>query len=75
MDPFAPVSVVVVSPEEADIGVAELWQNGRLIATTREQDSRIILSFAPSPEGEAIEVGATMLREALEEARRRLAEV
>jgi hypothetical protein len=75
IDPFAPVSVVVVSPEEADVGVAELWQNSRLIATTREQDSRIILSFTPSADGETIEVGAAVLREALEEARRRLAEV
>jgi hypothetical protein len=75
MDPFAPVSVVVVSPEEADVGVAELWQNHRLIATTRQQDSRIILSFTASADGETIEVGATVLREALEEARRRFTAV
>ncbi len=75
MDPFAPVSVVVVSPEEADFGVAELWQDDRLLAATREQDSRIVLCFTPPAAGETIEVGAGVLREALEEARRRLGEV
>ncbi|HEX4009820.1 MAG TPA: hypothetical protein VHX62_07420 [Solirubrobacteraceae bacterium] len=75
MDPFAPVSVVVVSTEEADLGVAELWQNDRVLATTRQQDSRIILSFTTPAEGETTEVGAARLREALEEARQRLGEV
>jgi hypothetical protein len=75
MDPFAPVSVVVVSTEEADDGVAELWQEKRLLATTREQDSRIILQFTPPAEGETVEVGAAVLREALQEARKRLGEV
>jgi hypothetical protein len=75
MDPFAPISVVVVSPEEAEVGVAELWQNDRLLATSQPQDSRIVLHFA-SPAGEqTIEVGAAVLREALEEARRRLGEL
>jgi len=75
IDPFAPVSVVVVSPEEADSGVAELWQNGRVLATTQEQDSRILLRFTPPADGETIVVGAGVLREALEEARQRLAAV
>jgi hypothetical protein len=74
-DPFAPVSVVLVSPEEADVGVAELWQNDRLLATTRQQDSRILLSFTPPAGGETIVVGAGVLREALDEARRRLESV
>jgi hypothetical protein len=74
MDPFAPISVVVVSPEEADVGVAELWQNDRVIATTQEQeqDSRIVLRFTPPADGQTVEVGAALLREALEEARQRL---
>jgi hypothetical protein len=75
MDPFAPVSVVVVSTEEADLGVAELWQNDRVLATTQQRDSRIVLRFTPAAEGDAIEVGAARLREALEEARQRLGEV
>ena len=75
IDPFAPVSVVVVSAEEADSGVAELWQNDRLLATTQEQDTRIVLRFAARPDGEPIEVGAGALREALEEARRQLGAV
>ncbi len=75
IDPFAPVSVVLVSPEEADVGVAELWQNDRLLATTHEQDSRILLRFTPSADGETIAVGAGVLREALDEARRRLESV
>lgn len=74
IDPFAPVSVVMVSPEEADFGAAELWQNDRLLATTQEQeeDSRILLRFTPPADGETIVVGAGVLREALDEARRRL---
>jgi hypothetical protein len=72
IDPFAPVSVVVVSPEEADFGVAELWQNDRLLATTQEQDSRILLRFSHPADGETVVVGAAVLREALDEARRRL---
>jgi hypothetical protein len=72
IDPFAPVSVVVVSPEEADSGVAELWQNDRVLATTQEQDSRILLRFTPPADGETIVVGAGVLREALDEARQRL---
>jgi hypothetical protein len=75
IDPFAPVSVVVVSTEEAEAGVAELWQNGRLLGTTQEQDSRILLRFTLPTDGGTIEVGATMLREALEEARQRLADL
>ena len=75
IDPFAPVSVVVVSPEEAESGVAELWQNGRLLGTTQEQDSRILLRFTPPAEGDTIEVGALVLREALEEARQRLGDL
>jgi hypothetical protein len=73
MDRFAPISVVVVSAEAADYGVAELWQDDRLLATTQEeQDSRIVLRFTPPTAGETIEVGAGVLREALEEARKRL---
>lgn len=74
MDPFAPISVVVVSPEEAQDGFAELWQNDRVFATTHvfEQDSRIVLHFAPPADGQTVEVGAALLREALEEARQRL---
>jgi hypothetical protein len=72
IDPFAPVSVVMVSPEEAEFGAAELWQNDRLLATTLEQDSRILLRFAPPADGGTIAVGAGVLREALDEARRRL---
>ena len=72
IDPYAPVSVVLVSPEEAEFGVAELWQNDRLLATTQEQDSRILLRFTPPADGETIEVGAGVLRKALDEARQRL---
>ena len=75
IDPFAPVSVVVVSTEEAEAGVAELWQNGRLLGTTQEQDSRILLRFTPPAQGDTIEVGALVLREALEEARQRLGDL
>lgn len=69
IDPYAPISVVVVSPEEADVGMVELWQNDRVLATTHEQDSRILLRFTPPADGETIEVGAGVLREALNEAR------
>jgi hypothetical protein len=72
IDPFAPISVVVVSAEEADFGAAELWQNDRLLATTQEQDSRILLRFTPPADGETIVVGAGVLRQALDETRRRL---
>ena len=75
IDPFAPISVVVVSTEEADAGVAELWQNDRLLATTHEQDSRIVLTFAAPADGAKVAVGALLLGEALAEARQRLADV
>lgn len=71
IDPFAPVSVVMVSPEEAASGIFELWQNDRLLATSYEQDSRIVLRFAPPEDGEALVVGATVLRTALDDARTR----
>jgi hypothetical protein len=72
MDISAPIDVVAVSSEGADDGVIELNQNGRLLASTYEHDTQIILRFEPARDGAAIEVGAHALLVALAEARERL---
>jgi len=63
-----------MSPEEADYGIVELWQNRRLIATTGVIDSRTVVRFEAGPEGAPIEIGARVLHDALVQAKRELSE-
>jgi len=63
-----------VSPEEADYGIVELWQNRRLIAMTAVVDSRTVVRFEAAPDGAPIEIGARVLHDALAEAKQQLSE-
>lgn len=74
IDPNADISVVSVSPEEASFGVAEFWQNDRLIATTATVGSRTVLRFEPTPDGSPIEIGGLALQKALAQAKKVLGE-
>jgi len=65
------IHVSVVSAEEASLGVAEFWSGDRMIAFTRIEDGDLTLRIEPS--GDAVEVGAHALAEALAEANRLLA--
>ncbi len=64
--------MLVVSPEEAMDGVAELWCGGTLFAVTRIEDGEVVLRMDPRPDGEPVVVGARRLRLALEQAREML---
>ena len=37
------IQAIVVSPEEASLGIAEFWSGGRLIAFTRVEDGELAL--------------------------------
>jgi hypothetical protein len=65
------IHVSVVSAEEASLGVAEFWSGDRMIGFTRIEDGDLTLRIEPS--GDAVEVGAHALAEALAEANRLLA--
>ncbi len=63
------IEVLVVSPEEAADGVAELWCGGTLFAVTYLDDGEVVLRIDARPDGQPIVVGARRLRVALERAR------
>jgi hypothetical protein len=67
------ITVMVVSPEEAMDGTAELWAGGELVAFTRYEDNDLVLCIQPRPDGGARVVGAQAMANALAEATRRLA--
>jgi hypothetical protein len=67
------ISVSVVSAGEAEYGVAELWSRGRLIGFTHFDDGDLMLRIEPRDDGDAVEIGARGLAEALAEADRLLA--
>ncbi len=66
------LDVSVVSPEEAEYGVAEFWAGGRLFGYTRMQDGLLVLRIEPQSDGGAVVVGAHSLAEALAHAKKLL---
>lgn len=63
------VEVSVVSPEEAESGIAELWANGRLFGFTHIQDGELVLTIDAPPDGATLIVGAKSLADALARAK------
>jgi hypothetical protein len=63
------LEVLVVSPEEAANGIAELWCGGTLFAVTQLKAGEVVMRIDPRPDGEPVVVGARRLRVALEKAR------
>ncbi len=57
--------VLVVSLEEAEAEVAELWLDGTRFGHTLQRDGRVVLRIDPRDDAQASEVGAHDLREAL----------
>ena len=68
------IHVSVVSPVEAEYGVAEFWTGGRMIGFTRFEDGDLMLRLEPGDHGSAVIVGAHSLVDAIAEANRLLAE-
>ena len=66
------ITVRVVSPEEADHGVAEFWLGEELFGFTRLEDGELVLRIEPRHDGAAVLVGAHSLADALAEAKRLL---
>jgi hypothetical protein len=60
--------VVVVSPEEAEHGVAELWSDGKLFGFTRLEDGELLLRIEPRQDHMPVVVGARNLAGALADA-------
>jgi hypothetical protein len=59
------LQVVVMSPEEAEHGVAELWAGGELFGFTRLEEGELLLRIQPRGDGGVIVVGAHRLATAL----------
>jgi hypothetical protein len=66
------LEVRVVSHEEAQDGIAEIWCGAELFAVTQLEAGEIVLRIDPRPDGEPVIVGARSLRLALEQARAKL---
>jgi len=66
------LSVRVVSPEEADHGVAEFWLGDTLFGFTRLEDEELILSIQPRSDGAPVLVNAHSLADALAHAKKLL---
>jgi hypothetical protein len=67
------INVTVVSAEEAAYGTAEFWSGGRMIGYTRLADGDLMLRIEPDHDGNAVELGAHSLADAIAEANRLLA--
>ena len=63
------ITVRVVSPEEADHGVAEFWLAEELFGFTRLQDDELVLRIEPRKDGSAVLVNAHSLADALAQAK------
>jgi hypothetical protein len=63
------VTVRVVSPEEADYGVAEFWLADELLGFTRLEDGELVLRIEPRSDGGAVLVNAHSLAAALAQAK------
>jgi hypothetical protein len=66
------LDVSVVSPEEAEFGIAEFWTGDRLFGVTRLEDGELVLRIEPGSDGGAVVVGAHSLAEALARAKQLL---
>jgi hypothetical protein len=62
------IRVIIVSPEAADHGVAELWAAGGPIGYTLLEDGDWMLHIEPRPDRAAVVVGALSLAQALNRA-------
>jgi hypothetical protein len=69
MPPQLEITVRVISPEEADHGVAEFWLGDDLFGFTRLEDSQLVLRIEPRKDGAAAVVNARSLAEALAQAK------
>lgn len=65
------IHAIVLSTEEASLGVAELWSGNRQIGFTRVEDGELALRIAPGRDDVLLDTRA--LAAALAEANRRLA--
>lgn len=65
------IDVIVVSPEEASLGVAEFWSGNRQIAFTHIEDGYLALWIGRSADG--VVLGTHALAKALAKANRLLA--
>jgi hypothetical protein len=63
------ITVRVVSPEEADHGVAEFWLGDELFGLTRLEDSELVLRIEPRTDGAPVRVNAHSLADALAQAK------
>jgi hypothetical protein len=63
------ITVRVVSPEEADHGVAEFWLGDELFGFTRLEDGGLLLHIEPRKDGAAVLVNAHSLAAALAQAK------
>jgi hypothetical protein len=70
---MTPLRVVIVSPEEAVDGNAELWLGSELWAVTVLYDGRLHLRIDPRHDGEPWLVDTTSLSLALDDAARQIA--
>jgi len=62
------IRVIIVSPEAADYGVAELWAGDELIGYTILDDSDLMLRIEPRHDRTAVVVGALSLARAISRA-------
>jgi hypothetical protein len=53
------LDVSVVSPEEAESGIAEFWAGGRLFGFTRLEDGELVLRIEPRSDGGAVVAART----------------
>jgi hypothetical protein len=61
------ITVMTISAEESEHGVAELWSGGRQIAFTLLEDGELKLRLAPVHDGTPVVVGLRSLADALSE--------
>ena len=66
------LEVNVVSPEEAEYGIAEFWVGDKLFGSTRVEDGELVLRIEPRSDGGAVVVSAHSLAEALARAKQLL---
>ncbi len=63
------ITVRVVSPGEADYGVAEFWLGEKLFGFTRLEDGELVLRIEPRSDGAAVIVNAHSLADGLAQAK------
>jgi hypothetical protein len=67
------LQVVVMSPEQAEHGVAEIWADGTLFGFTRLEEGELRLRIQPREDGGVIVISAHTLTSALARANELLA--